>query len=302
MSQRFTKPVTEARHTSRYWDGVIGIILFLLAVLHFESHHAGMDWLSLCALAAFLVIVYGSFIEPRLITVRRYEIGGGTRVLKLAYLSDIHVGPYKGRRWLARLSKAVNALGPDVILLGGDYLFDDPEQAPLLDGLKALKAPLGVYGILGNHDGLFGIKETVAQFEAMKIPILRNQAVPLPAAGIDVVGVNDDWYDETDFDAAERGVRPGEPSIMLIHNPDLAPIAAKYKPTLMLAGHTHGGQIRLPFIGPVPRLPHWLGRKYDRGQFAFDGVPLIIGQGVGESGPRARLFCPPQIVFVTLRY
>jgi hypothetical protein len=128
-------------------------------------------------------------------------------------------------------------------------------------------------------------------------------------AAITVVGVEDDWHAETDFDAAASNVNAGDIVIMMIHNPDLAPIAADLKPRLMLSGHTHGGQIRLPFFGPVPRLPHWLGRRYDRGLFWFGGqrgqtpvAPLVIGQGLGESGPRARLFCPPQIALVTLRF
>jgi hypothetical protein len=93
--------------------------------------------------------------------------------------------------------------------------------------------------------------------------------------------------------------------IMPVHNPEVATFAARetgLKPALVLSGHDHGGQIRLPLIGSLARMPHNLGRRFDRGLFYIDGMPLIIGQGVGESGPRARLFCPPQIVLVTLRF
>ncbi len=303
MPFKYSKPVYETRHPSWFWDAAIVAALILLAALHVDGHLAGITWLTVLSGAAFLVIIYGSFIEPRFLTIRRFEIGQGKRAVAIAFLSDFHVGPYKGARWLERLVKKVNGLAPDLVLLGGDYLYDNVSQARLLEPLKGLKGKLGVFGVLGNHDGCYGLEETASEFAKIGIRLFRNGSFRV-ADGLFVAGVNDDWYDDTDFDAAERGIGPDDAVIMLIHNPDLAPYAARLplKPKLMLSGHTHGGQIRLPFIGPVPRLPHHLGRKYDRGPFEFNGVPLIIGQGVGESGPRARLFCPPQIVFVTLHF
>lgn len=305
MPQKYSKPVYERDVPWQVYD----VIIVIGAGLSIAGFFAWSPWF----LLPLAVLLYGSFIEPRILTVRRYAVGTGQRTMTVAYLSDLHVGPYKGAGWVEKVVRRTNAPAPDLILLGGDFLYRDGEDASKLEPLKNLKAPLGVYGILGNHDEWkSGAPEAAkAQFAKMNIPLLLNRAVRFEHGGgrIAVVGVEDDWHAETDFPAALRNVQPDDLLVMMIHNPDLAPIAAAFKPKLMLSGHTHGGQIRLPFVGAVPRLPHWLGRKYDRGLFWFGGhrgltpvSPLVIGQGVGESGPRARFFCPPQVVLVTLRF
>jgi hypothetical protein len=267
---------------------------------------AAVGWTA-WALLPLGVLWYGSFIEPRLLTVRRYEVGKGACSVTIAYVSDIHVGPYKGEAWVRKVVARTNALDADLILLGGDFLYKEGADAPKLSPLKDLRAPLGVYGILGNHDFWKAPEAAVAQFEATGVRLLRNESVRA-REGLSVIGVDDDWYAETDLEAALAAVPRGAAVVALLHNPDLAPPAAEIlagrggSASLMLSGHVHGGQIRLPLWGPVPRLPHHLGRKVDRGLFAFGGIPLILGAGVGESGPRARLLCPPEIVLVTLRF
>lgn len=269
-------------------------------------------------LAPLVVLVYGSFIEPRFLIVRRYVVDvrdrvkaadaahATSRALKIAFHSDIHVGPYKRRAWVRKLVERTQALAPDLILLGGDFLHESGADVVELEPLKGLRAPLGVYAIMGNHDEYKASKEAHAWFAASGIPLVENRSVRAKE-GVSVAGADDDWYGETDLDAALKDIPPDDLALVMLHNPDLAPHAAKLlkdRPgaTVFFSGHTHGGQIRLPFIGPVPALPHHLGRKYDRGVFAFDGIPLVIGAGTGESGPRARLFCPPEIVLVTVRY
>ncbi len=309
MPQKYSKPVYERDVPWQVYD----LAIIAAAALFVAAALALTPWF----LAPLVVLLYGSFVEPRILTVKRYDIGAGdpaspkglrgaSRKLTIAYLSDIHVGPYKGKSWVARVVARTNALRPDLVLLGGDFLCREGADAPELEPLENLKAPLGVYGILGNHDEWKpGAPEAAkAQFAKMDIPLLLNRTVRFEhdGVGVAIAGVEDDWHADTDFAAALREALPDDALIMMIHNPDLAPHAAKFKPRLMLSGHTHGGQIRLPFFGAVPRLPHWLGRRYDRGAFFFDGSPLIISQGLGESGPRARLFCPPQIVLVTLRF
>lgn len=296
MPQKYSKPFYP-NHIP-WWAYDITIVIGLLLSVWLAVRVHGIFWIGV------LVLVYGSFIEPQLLTVKHFAVGKGSKKLKIVYLSDIHVGPYKRRGWLTRLVRRVNALQPDLILLGGDYLYGDAREASELGPLEGLKARYGTFAILGNHDTYYGLGEAEGALEKAGLHVLRNASVRIEHEGknLSIVGVDDDWYAETEFEDAMKQVPEGEPTIMMIHNVDLAPHAAKYKPAVMLAGHVHGGQIRLPLIGPVPPLPQKLGRKYDRGRFDFDGVPLILGQGLGESGPRARLFCPPQIVVVELKY
>lgn len=301
MPSRYSKPVYG--HDIPWWvyDLIIaaGCLFFAWAV------NVVTEWAAL----PLLLLLYGSFIEPRLLKTTRYEVGKGERALTVAFVSDIHVGPYKGSAWVRRLAHATGRLKPDVVLLGGDFLHESAKDLPKLLPLKEFAAPLGVYAILGNHDEYKADAEARAWFAREGVPLLLNLSKRLPHAGgeVAVAGADDDWYGETDLDAAFRGVPADVPLVAMLHNPDLAPPAAerlkdRTAPTVLFSGHTHAGQIRLPFVGAVPKLPHHLGRRYDRGVFQVGGATLVIGAGAGESGPRARLFCPPEIVLVTVRY
>lgn len=299
MPQKYSKPVYEKDVPWWAYDLAIaaGSVLLLWAAF---------VWTRL-ALIPLALLWWGSFIEPRLLVVKRFAVGRGERTLRIAFLSDIHVGPYKGEAWMRKLVRRTNALEPDLILLGGDLITRDAEEAASLAPMRGFRAKRGVFAILGNHDWWKGERvagAVKAELAEAGIPTLLNRAVRLEHDGawVAVAGVEDDWYADTDFAKALAEVRPGDALVMMIHNPDLAEPASKFAPKLMLSGHVHGGQIRLPLWGPVPKLPHHLDRKYDKGLFDWNGVPYVIGAGTGESGPRARLFCPPEIVVVELRF
>lgn len=296
MPQRYSTPVYKREVPSWVYDGLILSGLTLCVAGAFRL--SWLFWLP------FVVLVWGSFIEPHLLRVRRFTVGKGRKTLRIVFLSDMHVGPYKGKAWVRRVVRRTNALRPDLVLLGGDYVYDASSDVAPLAELSGLTAPCGIVAILGNHD--FHYRKADAAEDVLEragVKVLRNAAFRFTYEGAQyaVVGVEDDWDADTDFAKAVGGVEEGDHVIMLVHNPDLAPHAAKFRPALMLSGHVHGGQIRLPFLGPVPPLPHHLGRTYDRGLFDMRGVPYLIGVGVGESGPRARLWCPPEITVVALR-
>jgi predicted MPP superfamily phosphohydrolase len=306
MPQKYSTPVYVRDIPWWQYDIAIGLMLAGFGIVHVLGHlFLGFSPITFLSGLAFSVIVYGAFIEPRLLKVTRYAVGTGEKALKVAFISDIHVGPYKGRRWVEKLVRRTMALEPDLILLGGDFLLKEADALPMLEPLKALKAPLGVYAIMGNHDEWVSSPEAHAWFAASGIPLLENRSVQA-GPGVSVAGADDDWYGDTELETAFKGLPPDDLAIVMLHNPDLAPPAAallKTRPgkTVFFSGHTHAGQIRLPWIGSVAKMPHHLGRKFDRGVFAFDGIPLIIGAGTGESGPRVRLFCRPEIVLAELR-
>ncbi|WKZ29043.1 MAG: metallophosphoesterase [Patescibacteria group bacterium] len=312
MPGKYSKPVYVLDLPWQIFDlAIVSALAFFSAAFFWSRSVEGSFGIlvMLASAAGFATIFYGSFIEPRRLRVRRYSVGAGERSLTVAFLSDIHVGPYKGRSWVRHVARKTQALKPDVLLLGGDFLYEKAEALPHLAPLKDMRAPLGVYAILGNHDEWKSRTEALAWFEASGIPLLHNRSARVEKDGASVViaGAEDDWYGETDLAAALRDVGMADLSLVMLHNPDLAHpsaalLQARSGKTVFFSGHTHGGQIRLPFVGSVMRLPHYLGRRYDRGVFSFDGVPLVLGAGLGESGPRARLFCPPEIVLVTVRF
>lgn len=312
MPRRYSEPVYVLDVPWQIFDLAIVVALtFFFAVQSygFALGNALGVAVGIAGFLGFMTIFHGSFIEPRRLKIRRYAVGSGERTMTAAFISDIHVGPYKGARWVKRLADRANALKPDLILLGGDFLYKEARALPGLEPLKSLKAPLGVYAILGNHDEWKARAEALAWFEASGIPLVHNRSIRVEKDGASIVvaGAEDDWYGETDLSAALRDVGAADLSVVMLHNPDLAVPAAKMLSgrqgkTIFFSGHTHGGQIRLPLIGPIMRLPHHLERKYDRGVFSFDGIPLVLGAGAGESGPRARLFCPPEIVLAEVRF
>ncbi|MEY4745043.1 MAG: hypothetical protein RL272_988 [Candidatus Parcubacteria bacterium] len=294
------------------FDGIIALVVgtvpvYFVAALKRQREHSGGGPGLFGAVAAlvWLVVVYGSFIEPRMLTVRDYgvRIGDGGRTLTIAFISDTHIGQYRHREWLERVVARINALDPDLVVIDGDIVSTAAgleELAPL----AGLRSRYGTFATLGNWDYRVGAVDVRKRVESYRVEVLTNESVPIIVDGTEVrlVGLDDVLYGRPDADAAFRDVQDGVPAIMLVHNPDAAPLAESRGAALVLSGHTHGGQIRLPLVGPVPHLPITIGQQFDKGLFYFGPTRLFITPGVGESGPRARLFDPPEISFLRVTF
>jgi predicted MPP superfamily phosphohydrolase len=170
--------------------------------------------------------------------------------------------------------------------------------------LRALQSAHGTFAVLGNWDYKVGAVTVRRAVESHKTEVLTNESVVLgpPEAPFRLVGLDDLKYGTPDWEKALSEAQPGETLVVLAHNPDAASEAEVRGLPLVIAGHTHGGQIRLPFIGAVPPLPTKLGRRYDKGVLQLGPVTLFITPGVGESGPRARFFQPPEVSILKLTY
>lgn len=297
---------------------VIDGVFFILAV--WWIRRKGFVWLlgfsAALFLFAWLIIFYGSFIEPRLLVVREQTIHvreNPTETLRAVLVSDFHLGPYKKEDFVERVVSKINEQRPDVIFIAGDFVYDDISQIQYLDPIKNLKAPLGVFAVLGNHDYGEGGPGMVLEkdkgrsnvirekLESLGVRVLVNDARVITKDGekILLIGSDDVW---TGRDKIHRAARIFlHTTLVLSHNPDIIWKAEKSGIDLVLAGHTHGGQIRLPGIGPVPNIPDELGRAYDRGLFQFGNTQLFITSGLGEMGPRARLLVPPEIVVLKIK-
>ena len=221
----------------------------------------------------------------------------GTRIL---LMTDLHAGPFVSRQALERAIGRLAALEPDLILIGGDLVtaasweFDDLERP-----LRTLRAPLGVFAVLGNHDHYAGdIEPIILRIQTWGLDVLHNRATTLRRNGstLSLAGVDDWLVGRPDLDAALIGTVP--PVILLSHNPDAFFDAADRGVALTLAGHTHAGQIRLPGLPVIVRQSRY---RLDEGRYRYGLSELVVSRGIGATGLPWRSWCPPEAVLIELR-
>jgi predicted MPP superfamily phosphohydrolase len=230
---------------------------------------------------------------------------------RIVQLSDIHLDEYTEPFFLERIVHQVNALAPDLVLLTGDFITHG--SLTFIAGghavhrcaeiLTTLTAPLR-YAILGNHDVSFNAPLVIETLNSHGTPVLVNQHLPIERNGarLWLCGVDDPGTSHPDLDLT-LPVKPDGPVLLMAHEPDFADhvIAHPRGPLvdLMLAGHSHGGQIRLPFLGPLILPP--MGEKYPEGHYRFNQMQLYVNRGIGTVGLPFRLNCPPEITVITLQ-
>ena len=268
---------------------------------------------------AAALALYASEIERHWIEVTHTEIRlsglpDALHGLRVAQLSDIHMDEYTEPFFLRDAVERINRLQPDVVLLTGDFVSEGPfgvnfaegaawQCANLLTGLHCLRR----YAVLGNHDHAVGAQPIVEALTANGISMLNNANTPFERDGarLWLAGVDDPLLGSPEPDlavpAAIRNVA-GEPVVLLCHAPDYVDFMLRYAGgravDFVLSGHTHGGQIRLPFIGAM-QLP-MLGQKYIQGHFQFGKLQLYVNRGLGTVGVPFRFDCPPEITLHTL--
>ncbi len=268
----------------------LGAIIFLLGVLVF--------W-------AFL-------IEPNRLVVGQQTIQIDNwpqplNGLRIAVLADIHAGaPFIDQRKLRLIVQRTNELHPDLIVILGDYMTGngwvrrtmEPEAfGPIL---KDLNAPLGVYSVLGNHDWWYNGRKVRTALEQNGIKVLENEVAQLNARGTSLwlVGLADLWTRAQNVEETINKVPEGVAVIALTHNPDIFPQVPQRVP-LLLAGHTHGGQVRLPWIGSVVHSSR-VGERYEVGHVFENSHHLFVTTGIGTSILPVRFGVPPEIVLLTV--
>jgi uncharacterized protein len=218
--------------------------------------------------------------------------------LRVAHLTDFHRCHLTRDSLLREAVARANAACPDLIVLTGDYVYFDPADiAPCADILSELKAPLGVYAILGNHDYSTDGPAMYRALENIGVTMLHNASVQLPG-GLWIAGIDDDIKGKPDVSAAFAPIPPDEPTLALIHNPRTAKRFAQRR-CLALSGHTHGGQVVLPFV--TARKLRQIGAEHFRaGWYTVGNVRLYVNRGLGNAGVPFRLFSPPEIALFSL--
>ena len=240
----------------------------------------------------------------RTATIRLPRWPPGAKPVRAILISDIHIGSSAmGRARLGRIVGLIDAARPDIVLIAGDMIFGhDPHAAArwgndLSAGLAALHPPLGVVAVPGNHDHDTGIGDVRRALERSGVTVLANQAIrrgPLAIGGVD-----DDFSRHADVAGMVAAMRTtGGAPVILTHSPDVAPDLPADMP-LVLAGHTHCGQVVPPFWGPIAEVSRY-GARYRCGIRREGRRAVVTTAGLGTSGVPFRLGAPPDLWLLTL--
>ena len=251
-------------------------------------------------------------VEPSSLRVREHEVEApgwpaGRSGIRIALLSDLHIGsPYNGLDKLEEVVRRTNAARPDLVLVLGDLVIQDvvggrfvpPEQ--IAPRLGRLRAPLGVYAVLGNHDRWLDGPRVRAAIEGAGIPVLEDRAIRITRGGPPfwLVGVSDYWTAAHDVQGALAQVTDRDPVLIFTHNPDIFPRIPS-RVSLTFAGHTHGGQVYFPLLGRLI-VPSRYGQRYASGTVIEGGRHLFVASGLGTSIIPVRFLVPPEISIVRL--
>lgn len=260
-------------------------------------------------------IIYGSFIEPNII-VQKHEALDLPNVeieFTFALIADFQVGPYKRDEFVQRTVNKILKEKPDFVLIAGDLIDNNGstlDEFSYLEPLKQVAEQIPTYAVSGNHEiGAMGPGENGKVFEDkgeqtkqtsedFGITYLVNQLALFEKENqkVYIFGLDDWWSDDIDFSSLvlrEQNI----PTIVMNHNPAAIRKAAEFPIDFFVAGHTHGGQVRLPFIGALLRSEKSIPRSWDKGWFEYNGIKAFTTSGLGESVTRARLFNPPEIIY-----
>ncbi len=259
--------------------------------------------------------LYSSLIARHEISVLSQQIG--IRHLPAAFvgyrivqLSDFHLEEFTEPFFLERVVEEVNRLEADMVLLTGDFitrgslnfLFERHAAMRCAEILAAIRCPQK-FAVLGNHDVAVSAPMVTAALQSQGLPVLHNRFDTLTLRGdsLHIAGTADPGTDRPDLNTAVPSITKG-PVILMSHAPDYADSVISHprgkSVDLMLSGHSHGGQVRLPVLGPLVLPP--LGRKYVEGLFHFHGMQLYVNRGLGTVGIPIRLNCAPEITLITL--
>ena len=217
--------------------------------------------------------------------------------MRLLLVTDVHAGPFLRPGTLARAFERLARIGADAVIIGGDVATTRlADVQASLAAFRVLTAPLGVFGVLGNHDHYTEDPgRLVAMLEQQGVRMLQNRSVTL--GGLVIAGIDDLVSGRPDLDRALEGTA-GRTVVLVSHNPDVFFEASARGVSLVLSGHTHGGQIRVPRLPVLVRQSRF---RLDGGRYRFGDAELVVSRGLGATGLPLRIGCAPEAVLVTLR-
>ena len=211
--------------------------------------------------------------------------------LRIVHITDLHASPAVPLRYLQRVADLISADPPDAVVVTGDLI---TREASWIDGvckiLGSVQSLHGVFAILGNHDYWTDGPAVSRALDRFGVHHLRNANTRV--GGLRLLGIDDHWTGNHDLDRAMAGVGADEPSLLLMHSPDLVYAAAEANLKLAVCGHTHGGQIRLPGLGALVVSSSY---GFEKGWYEVEGTRMYVNRGVGTLPIRARVLCRPEV-------
>jgi uncharacterized protein len=264
---------------------------------------AFMIYAPFLAVAAYGVLLRRRMVAFRDIEVEVRDLPSAFEGYRIAQLSDLHIGGLTPREMAEKWVAIANRAAPDLVAVTGDLVtsgvaFHDDIAAVI----GQLRGKDGVFVALGNHDYFGEGEPLVDKLRAAGAIVLRNETTTLKRgeATLRLAAVDDTWTGRADLERTLAGSVPGEPTVLMAHDPDLFPRAARLGADVVLSGHTHGGQIALPFFVQQVNLSQ-LVHRHTYGIYRIGDATLYVHAGLGTTGPPIRIGAPPEVVIVTLR-
>jgi len=259
-------------------------------------------------LTLLLVCAYGVLVRRRWFRVVEHEVripGLAPELdgLRIAQLSDLHIGTMTPLSWGLAWARAANARTPDVAVVTGDMVTSGVDfHEDVAEVVGALRAKDGVYVSMGNHDYFGEGEPLISLLRARDVRVLRNAGTVIErgSAKLWLAAIDDTWTRRDDVDLAMRDRPAGSTAVLLAHDPNRFDEAAAKGADLVLSGHTHGGQIAVPFFYRIANLATF-SYPYNIGFYRRNEAVLYVHPGLGTTGPPMRLGVPPEVAVLTLR-
>lgn len=257
---------------------------------------------------ALLIGIYSFIIEPKWVeikhvTVKANKFPADFKGLRVVLFSDTHLGFFFDQSDLQRTVEKINQLKPDVVCFTGDFL-DSKDSISVLDSavpiLQNLQAPLGKFAILGNHDYRSDEKQITKTLQKGGFHVLVNQSITVQKdqQSFSFIGLDDVLHGNPDLVQAMNNVDKNHSKVLLVHEPDIAWKIQQNDIDLQLSGHSHAGQVRIPFVGPL--LTSKLGKTYNAGLYQVGNLTVYTNRGLGTTILPVRFMARPEITVLTL--
>lgn len=265
---------------------------------------------------------YAHLIEPFILITKQVEIKSASfqNPVKIAFIADIQAGRHKKTDWIEKIADKIIATKPDLVIFGGDLIDNEgvfEDESIYLEPLKEVAEKYPSFYVFGNHEYGLGqmdlskrhlgtgdkTKELMDQMEKIGVTLLKNNLYCLAVQNqnLCLFGIDDIYVGKKNYSEL-KNLPENYPLIFITHNPDgiLGYPEIFKKPDLVLAGHTHGGQVYLPVLGPIGSVDLILPRKFYRGLNYWENTPIYTSVGTGESGGQIRFLSIPEIILFTL--
>lgn len=268
-----------------------------------------INFLIIILIFASFFYIYARFIEPNLLNIHFQNIKNeytiNDKELKILQFSDMHYSEYFNDKDVNKAVERINDEAPDIVVFTGDLIdeynnYENKEDVyNIWETLKEINAPLGKYAIYGNHDYGGGAEKIYKKImEDSGFIILKNELVRIEEYNVNIVGMDDSIFGEREINKVVDLLDENSFNIVLSHEPDVVDYLLEYNIDLFLSGHSHGGQVNLPFINSLPLL----AEKYTGGIYSFNNYRqtlLYVNVGLGTSQMPMRFMAPPELsVFV----